>query len=267
MRLPAVSLVLAALLACVASACAAEGPEPLPRAHAHNDYRHQRPLLEALAHGFCSVEADVFLVGDRLLVAHGWHELDPEKRLTTLYLDPLLKRVEANGGRVYRHGPPFTLLIDVKSDAQSTYARLHRVLADYAAMLTVVDNGNARPGAVTVVISGNRAAETLRKQRVRYAGLDGRLGDLESDVPDHLMPLISDRWSSHFRWRGRGPISPAERQKLRAIVAKAHAQGRRVRFWATPEREAVWRELAAAGVDLINTDDLAGLRRFLLSSR
>ena len=28
---------------------------PLPRAHAHNDYEHKRPLLDALEQGFCSV--------------------------------------------------------------------------------------------------------------------------------------------------------------------------------------------------------------------
>src|SRR5712692_10174041 len=43
---------------------------PLKHAHAHNDYEHKRPLLDALDHGFCSVEADVFLDGDALLVGH-----------------------------------------------------------------------------------------------------------------------------------------------------------------------------------------------------
>ncbi len=61
-----------------------------------------------------------------------------------------------------------------------------------------------------------------------------------------------------------------ERQKLGEIVQKAHAKGRLVRFWGTPDarapaREAVWRELLAAGVDLINTDDLQGLQEFLLA--
>jgi glycerophosphoryl diester phosphodiesterase len=62
----------------------------------------------------------------------------------------------------------------------------------------------------------------------------------------------------------------AEREKLHAIVEQAHAAGYRVRFWATPDmdtaaREALWRELVAAGVDHINTDDLAGLQEFLLA--
>jgi hypothetical protein len=51
-------------------------------------------------------------------------------------------------------------------------------------------------------------------------------------------------------------------------VDQAHAADYRVRFWATPDqpgaaRDAVWTELVAAGVDHINTDDLAGLDEFL----
>lgn len=60
----------------------------------------------------------------------------------------------------------------------------------------------------------------------------------------------------------------AERDKLHAIVAQAHASGYRMRFWATPDlaipaREALWREAVAADVDFLNTDDLAGLESFL----
>ncbi len=59
-----------------------------------------------------------------------------------------------------------------------------------------------------------------------------------------------------------------ERRKLRSIVETAHANGQRVRFWATPEqapqREAVWRELLAARVDYVNTDHLDALQDFLL---
>jgi len=52
---------------------------------------------------------------------------------------------------------------------------------------------------------------------------------------------------------------------LKQIVEKAHAQGRKIRFWATPDKPEVWKALFDAGVDLINTDDLGGLQKFLLS--
>ena len=77
------------------------------------------------------------------------------------------------------------------------------------------------------------------------------------------MPLISDRWGSHFKWKGDGDFSKDERSKLHKIVRKAHQSGRMIRFWATPDRVSVWRELNEAGVDLINADNLSGLRQFL----
>ena len=99
-----------ALLLSAAGAFAAE-PVPLVRAHAHNDYEHTRPLLDALDHGFASVEADIHLVDGQLLVAHDRKSVKPERTLEALYLDPLRERVRKNGGRVYRGGPTITLQI------------------------------------------------------------------------------------------------------------------------------------------------------------
>ena len=56
-------------LSAISAALAAE-PMPLPAAHAHNDYEHARPLLDALDRGFGSIEADIWLVDGALLVAH-----------------------------------------------------------------------------------------------------------------------------------------------------------------------------------------------------
>jgi hypothetical protein len=118
------SLFLGSWVSVVASA-ADLGPRPLIAAHAHNDYEHPRPLFDALACGFASIEADIHLVDGRLLVAHDRKSVKPERTLEALYLDPLRARVRENGGRVYRDGPTITLLVDVKSEAVATDAALH----------------------------------------------------------------------------------------------------------------------------------------------
>jgi hypothetical protein len=237
---------------------------PLPKAHAHNDYEHKRPLLDALANGFCSVEADVFLTDGHLLVGHTRLDLRPGRTLESLYLEPLRQRIKANGGRVYPGGPTIYLLVDVKTEAKATYTALDRVLKGYGEILSVVRAGKFEPRAVTVVVSGNRARDAITAQEVRYAAIDGRPPDLDSTAPAHLVPWVSASWTSLFRWRGDGPMPEQERKRLAEFVTKAHRQGRLVRFWATPERPAFWNELLAAGVDLINTDRLPELRQFLL---
>ncbi|TPQ18520.1 phosphatidylinositol-specific phospholipase C/glycerophosphodiester phosphodiesterase family protein [Streptomyces sporangiiformans] len=245
-------------------------PRPLWRAHAHNDYLHPRPLLDALDHRFGSVEADIFLVGDQLLVAHDPIDLDPARTLESLYLDPLAARVKANHGSVYRgHRRPIQLLIDIKTEGASTYLELDRHLRRYRHLFTTYAHGRVFPGPVTAVISGDRAARTpMEAQTVRRAFYDGRLADLGSTAPSSFIPLISDNWTLNFTWQGVGTFPAAERQKLRGILAAAHARGQKVRFWATPDlagpgRDALWGELVAAGVDYLNTDDLAGLEQFL----
>ncbi len=262
------TLRLVALIASVAIASPGVAQEsgkvkPLSRAHAHNDYWHERPLLDALDHGFCSVEADVFLVDGQLLVGHAKNELDSKKTLAALYLDPLRNRVKANAGRVFPGVDRFFLLVDIKSDAEETYRALHKLLGRYEDLLTSVEGDKVSPGAVTVVVSGNRAEATIRSQPRRFVGIDGRPADLDRTEPAHVLPWISENWNNQFRWKGDGPMPADQQKKLREFVAKAHQQGRLVRFWATAENEEVWKELLAADVDLIGTDKLDQLQQFL----
>jgi hypothetical protein len=238
------------------------GTRVLP-AHAHNDYYHARPLLDALEHRFRSVETDIFLVDGQLLVGHARFELRPNRTLQSLYLAPLRDWIAHNEQAVYPGGPPLILLIDIKTDGAATYRVLREVFAQYQDVLTRFEDGKVHPGPVTAVISGSRAWDVIAADEPRFAAIDGRMADLDRNVSATLMPLVSDHWRTHFRWNGQGEMPAEERARLRELTARAHQQGMLIRFWATPEVPAVWKELVDAGVDLINTDLLSRLRDFL----
>jgi len=238
-------------------------PAPLENAHAHNDYLHQRPLLDALDHGFTSIEADVFPVDGQLLVAHTFLELSKDRTLEGLYLNPLRDIAKRNGGSVYGDGRPIILLVDIKTKGVEACTLLEALLKSYDDVVSSHLDGEFRAKAVTVIISGDRPRAEIEKSNPRYAAIDGRLGDLESTSTASLVPLISDNWGHHFKYRGKGEMPAAEREKLAAIVRKCHDQGRRLRFWATPENSTLWTELRNAGVDLIGTDDLEALQGHL----
>lgn len=238
------------------------------QAHAHNDYLHDRPLLDALDEGFCSVEADIFLVDGQLLVGHSRGELTAERTLQALYLEPLRKRTQKFGGKVHPGlNEPFTLLIDIKAEGEATYAALDKLLTQYRDIFSYVEDGKLHKQAITAIISGERAFEVIRADPLRLAGVDGRLSDLDEDSNSNFMPLISDNWKLHFSWRGEGEFPEPERKKLAEIIAKAHQKNQRVRFWATPDKPEVWSMLQTSGADLINTDDLSGLSQFLQAPR
>lgn len=222
----------------------------LPMAHAHNDYEHRRPLLDALEHGFRSVEADVFLVDGRLLVAHDRKHLKPRRSLRALYLEPLAACARKGLG----HGE-FTLMIDIKADGTLATRALIGELEPYRWMISTTV-----PRSVKVVVSGAGDREVIARESFRLLSIDGRPGDLEKPR-DRDIAWVSDSWTSQFTWLGNGPFT--ERAKLKTMTTKAHERGYRLRFWATPEKPEVWRELLDARVDLIGTDRLADLADFL----
>lgn len=237
---------------------------PLPRAHAHNDYWHSRPLHDALTHGFISIEADVFLLDGELFVGHDWKEVTPLRTLRSLYLDPLSDIIKENSGLVIPGYRGTVLLwVDIKTHSECTYRVLHEQLLQYKDILTAFEAGTVKWGRVTVIISGNRPRALMEQQGVRYAACDGRLSDLRAGVPATFMPFVSEDWKMHFSWVGRGPMPEEERKRLQSIVDMVHSNGRKVRFWGMPDCEPIWDELIKANVDLISADDLFRLARFL----
>lgn len=246
---------------------ATETPDVVPqsRAHAHNDYYHKRPLLDALQHGFTSVEADVVLQDGDLMVGHSRFEVRKERTLTALYLAPLAKRVSENDGQVYRGIKRFILLVDFKSSGTASLEVLRKQLKPYWHMLTRYENGKVYPGAVTIIISGNRPVAEVAALKVRHVFIDGRFPDLRTKIMSDLVPLVSAPWTGTFSWQGYGDMSAKELEKLRAIIKAAHEQGKLVRFWAVPHSEKLWQVFYNEGVDLINADDLPRLQKFLKS--
>lgn len=230
---------------------------PLPNAHAHNDYEHQRPLMEAMENGFTSIEVDIHLIDSVFYVAHDKPLIKkPERTLEKLYLDPLAEIIRKNQGQVYPgYEGYFQLMIDLKTNSPEVYPTLQRVLAAYPA--------NSFSG-VTFVLSGNRPIEQALADTSKSFAIDGRPGEIGKGYTASFMPMISDNYKKILKWRGKGPIPDEERLALENLVKQVHAEGKKLRLWATPEKLEVWEVMWQAGVDFLNTDQLEELKTFLL---
>lgn len=230
----------------------------LPNAHAHNDYLHEKPLLEALSKGFTSVEADVHLVGGELYLGHWMPQMFPAKTLREFYLEPLHAILTRQNGKIYpAYEGVFYLMIDIKTDSLATYQALREQLLKHPLF-------QCNPH-FQVFISGNRALHHILNDEKEVAAADGRLADLSKNLPSHAMPVVSDNFKKHFKWRGKGAMPTHEKNKLKSLAAEAHQQGKKLRFWAIPDQPNVWQILLEAGVDLISTDDLQNAGNFLMN--
>ena len=237
----------------------------LSNGYAHNDYWHKRPLFDALDKGFTYVEADVFLKGDKLVVAH--YFLSKKNRtLEELYLKPLLNYVEENRKREHWiNDYPITLMIDIKSNANKTYEALELLLKKYKSILSGYEDGQLKLKNVTIILTGHKPNDILTKRTNRLVFMDDNLKNLGKDSSNHFYKTASCKYNNLLKWKGKGSIPEIDRKRLEYYVTKAHLQGKKVRLWASPENKAVWAELLRCNVDLINTDKLGELRNFLIS--
>lgn len=249
----------------VIPAVASFAQSPIPSAHAHNDYEHDRPLLDALDHGFTSVEADLHLIEGKLYVAHDRpKDLSQTPLFEDIYLAPLKKRVSDNNGRVYPgYNESFFLMVDFKTNGTDTYKVLVEVLRKYADMLSIVDTENMNTKPITVFISGNRPIQEVLNDHPKYAGLDGRPADLKMSYDSSIMPVVSENYRRFLSWRGEGKVNKKELRNLKLFIKEAHSQGKKVRLWAAPDTPACWEFLLALNVDLINTDKLEEFAAFM----
>jgi glycerophosphoryl diester phosphodiesterase len=231
---------------------------PTPHGHAHNDYMHARPLFEALDNGFTSIEIDVHLYKGRLVVAHDAVGLSRKKDIEALYLKPIEKRIKENGGTVYKGDTtPVIFMIDFKTGSPETYAKLLEILAKYKPLISVYTKGNEiKRGALRILISGAKPLDRVAKEDTSIVTIDGSIGQLKETTYDKAITRYSDPWHKYFKWDGEGPMPPNEEQLLGDLVKQAHAKGKHIRFYAIPDKPAVWKKLLQMGVDWVNTDKL-----------
>ncbi|KAM0543061.1 hypothetical protein ACHAPJ_012510 [Fusarium lateritium] len=202
--------------------------------HSHNDENRHIPLFEALGSGCVSVEADVHLKDDDLLVGHSATGLHKDNNLQSMYLDPIKRILEmqnptkATRRGVYNRDPDQTLvlLIDQKKAGQAPFDKLNELLQPLRDLdfLTYWDGNERIMRPLTVVASGMARFDHLK---------DKSAADLDMYGTD---------------------------------IDRAKARGLLTRYWDTPSepsnvRDVAWRWLVDSGVDIINMDDLGIVRQ------
>ncbi len=224
-------------------------------AHSHNDYEQSNPFYEAWNHCFGSIEADIFLEGDKLLVAHTTKELNESRTLQSLYLDPLQRAIETNHGYPYVDtAKELQLLVDVKTDSVNTLNKLIEILKNYPSIINCLK--------IKIAISGNRPSPETFTNYPSYIHFDGVLSENYSPEALSKIVMLSDNFWHYSKWYGVDPIPAKDYEVLKHVIKKAHDLKQKVRFWNAPDNLVAWRTFESLQVDYINTDHIAELADF-----
>jgi alkaline phosphatase len=217
-------------------------------AHSHNDYEQQAPFHLAYNEGFGSIEADIHLVDDQLLVGHDSKSLVKERTLESLYLQPIIAYNQPNR--------KLQLLIDIKTDAIKTIDQLVKLLTKYPG---ITNNKN-----IKIVLSGNAPSEELFLNYPSFIWFDGRLNKTYTPAQLAKVALISEDYYKVIEYKPKWPLDSAESIKIKSFINKVHQLGKPVRLWASPDQPAAWEAFVQWGVDYINTDKINELSDYLV---
>lgn len=226
--------------------------------HAHNDYEHSKPLWDALSLGFRSVEADIFLRDDQLMVSH--IGIIMQGTLESLYIQPLLQRIHEYGS-VLGDDKPFTLWIDLKEQNEKILEKLLQTLSPYSEFATVNTWGfGAEPIHVIVTGANDDAKEFLRRNAAfrRFAIDSASIVPTDPIAQEHTFEAYSISWQAV----NSGFLSSSYSANAEQMIQCAHAQNRAVRFYGMPEEASLWKSLRDLGVDYLGADDLEKLADF-----
>jgi alkaline phosphatase len=224
---------------------------------AHNDYEKPVPFYDAYGKQVGYIEADVFLEGNELLVAHTQREIKKERTLEELYLRPLERQIKLNQGEVYQSGAALTLMIDLKSDGSATLSRIVKVIKQFPTLTTCAK--------LSFTISGNVPDPATWNQYPTFITFDGRPNINYTTEQLQRINLISTSFKDHSSWNGKGLPTETDRAKITSIIESVHAKGKKIRFWAIPDFTNSWMVLMKMGVDVINTDNVAAAHQFILT--
>lgn len=237
--------------------CATAGAQPkrytVANAHSHNDYLNDKPFYTAYNNGFASIEADVFLIEGKLMVAHSRKEIKPQNTLEKLYIRPLIKELAAKPGRRIK------LLIDIKDNYKLS---LKTLIEEIQPIVTYLSTAEATR-QILILITGNRPPPSEYINYPGYIFFDDDLKKTHNTAEWQRVGLVSLPFVKFTTWKGEGRADKKDLVKLRHTIDSVHTSGKTIRLWAAPDTKRSWKLQKRLGVDLIGTDKIDELGSFL----
>lgn len=239
--------------------------------HSHNDYWRRLPLYDALSVGCTSVEADVWVEPEGILVGHDKESLKVNNTLQNLYIDPLLdileqRNLHTSHRGVFNTDPDETLvlLLDLKTDGQSTWPVIDKQLQPFRDRdwLTYFDGNSVINRPITAVGTGNTPFNLIsQNETYRDVFYDAPLDDLQDiyNTTNSYYASVSLKEVVGYIWFGT--LNLGQQGKLKSQIADARKRGLKSRYWDIPDwpvaqRDYIWGMLMEFGVGMLNVDDL-----------
>ncbi|MCW3087053.1 MAG: hypothetical protein JWQ78_439 [Sediminibacterium sp.] len=245
------ALCFSACLLSLLVACSPSRKYTVANVHSHNDYMNDLPFTRAYRKGFGSIEADIYPVNGVLVVAHSKKEIQPQRTLKVLYIEPLLHALALDpAGHT-------TLLIDIKDNyALSLKLLLQEIESLRPYMIPQADK-------LSIVISGTRPPPSEYRNYPEYILFDDDLKLRHTESEWRRVGLVSLSFARFSEWKGETSLPREEKNTLRHTVDSVHRAGKMIRLWGAPDTRKSWATQMKLHVDFIGTDKIDELAEYV----
>lgn len=220
--------------------------------HAHNDYNRNMPFHSASAFEINSIEVDIFMVDNKLYVAHDKEDIQQHRSFKNMYIHPIKANIDSISS--------LQLLIDIKSYSKELLIVLKYELEEIIEHITSKDQ--SFKNKITIVLSGDLDKNEIVNEHYPLFYLDGRPSDLNKKQTLQHCKLISDNFKNYCHYKGLGKPPKKEIEALKEIIRKVHDVKMPIRFWDSSNHINVWRLLDMVNVDFISIDDYKNFNNY-----
>lgn len=238
-----------------------------PIISSHN-FSSKTELWESVGNGILNFEADVMYIYGKLYVTSLMPDSANHKLPTLMdaYLYPLFNQFKKNNGEIIPgYQSDIYLILNFANQPYQVYKQLATEMRPLVDMLSFELEEVKHPGKLRILIKDKSHLEKINSIKPNFLGLVGNIADIDKNIDPYKMPLIEVDFAEITSWKGIGNIPFPDFQKLKELVAKVHAQNKKICIRNCPAYKAVADVIQTSKVDFVGTPEAIKMAGFFMA--
>lgn len=240
-----------------------------PIISSHN-FGSKTELWESVGLGILNFQADVMYIYGNLyvtsLMPDSVHHKIPT--ITDAYLYPLYNQFKKNKEEILPgYANDIFLVLNISSQPIQVYKQLAEEMRPFTEMLSFELEGVKHPGKLRILIKDKDQLDKINSIKPSFLGLVGNLEDVNKNMDSYKMPLIELEFSEITSWKGTGNIPFEDFLKLKELVARVHAQNKKISIRNCPSNQMVTDIMQTSKADFTNTPEAMKVLGFIEAAK
>jgi hypothetical protein len=229
------------------------------------NFTNQSELWESIGMGILNYQADVIYIYGKLFVTPTMPDSANHKlpTLTEAYLYPIYNQFKKNNGEMLPgYSGDIFLILNFSAQPVQVYKQLAAELRPFSDMLTSKIEGAEHQGKIRILIKDKNNLDKINSIKPSFLSLAGNLSDIDKNIDSGKMPLIEVDFSEITNWKGTGNIPFEDFVKIKDLVAKVHAQNKKISISNCPNNKTIADLIKTSKADFVNTPEATQMARF-----